>query len=355
MKDINKTFVLNENSIEDAIRVIQQCGTGIALVVDENNRLQATITDGDIRRAILNKIPLNTPISKFLELRIAPWPQPITAPENAPREQLINIMEKETLRQLPVIDKDGRVVELILLEELIEGKHKLPLTAVVMAGGRGQRLHPLTEDTPKTMLPLQSRPIMEQTIKRLQKAGITKVNITTHYKSEIIVNHFSNGNAFGVDINYINEDQPLGTVGALSLMQAPKGPTLVINGDILTQVDFRALYDFHRLHKAIMTVGVRKYEFKIPYGVVENRDVIVKKIIEKPLQTVIVNAGIYLLEPAAYKYVPKERRFDMTDLANCLIKDNHKVICFPVQEYWLDIGHFANYEQAKLDIISGKI
>ena len=196
---------------------------------------------------------------------------------------------------------------------------------------------------------------MEHTIEQLRKAGIAKVNITTNYKSEMIVDHFGSGEKFGVEINYVKEEQPLGTAGSLSLMDCPEGPILVINGDVLTQLDFRAMFDFHRTYNAMMTVGVRKYDISIPYGVIETKDVMITRLVEKPLEEFIVNAGIYLLEPAVHQYISKGCHCDMTDLVNVLIKANHRVISFPIQEYWLDVGRHNDYQKAKIDAQNGKI
>ncbi|MBU2044085.1 MAG: nucleotidyltransferase family protein [Candidatus Omnitrophica bacterium] len=355
MKDVKKVFVSCDNTIEETLTVIQRGGVGISLVVDDQQRLVGTITDGDIRRAILNKIPLSKKITVLLDCRPEDYPVPVSMPYNTLHEKLIEIMSEKKLKQIPLLDSDSHIVELALLSELVEEELNMPVRAVVMAGGKGQRLHPLTKDTPKPMLLLEDRPLMERTIKQLRKSGITKVNISTHYKSDVIIKHFGKGDAFGVDIDYVNEDQPLGTAGALGLMKPMDEPTLVINGDVLTQLDFRRLLDFHRHHDAIMTVGVRKCEIEIPYGVIDIDDVVVKRLIEKPVKNFIVNAGIYLLEPIAYNYIPKNVNFDMTDLVNELLKANHRVVCFPIQEYWLDIGHPENYEQAKEDIKNGAL
>jgi len=355
MKDIKKISVGTESSIEETIRAIQRGGIGIALVVDDQERLVATITDGDIRRAILRKISLNNKVGELIESSSSKLPKTTVVQVGTSHEEILRIMKEQVLRHIPIVNEEGRIVELIWISELIEEELSIPVSAVVMAGGKGKRLHPLTKDTPKPMLPLEDRPLMERTIERLRKFGIAKVNIATHYKSEVITEHFGDGDNFGVDINYINEDQALGTAGALGLIETPDNSTLVVNGDVLTQLDFRAIFDFHRFHKAVMTVGVRKCELKVPYGVIDIEDVEVKDIIEKPVHSFIVNAGIYLLEPIAYKYIPKNEHFNMTDLVSCLITAKHRVICFPIQEYWLDIGHPENYEQLKEDFAAGKI
>lgn len=355
MHAVEKFFIQAEMNLEEAMRTIQRGGEGIALVVDDKRRLLGTITDGDIRRAILRKIRLNEQVHQFLANRPPNYQIPTTAPIGTPQEELVRTMKERVLRQIPLLDSERRVVKLALLSEFIGKETLLPFTAVVMAGGKGQRLRPLTEHLPKPMLPLHKQPIMERTIRQLRDVGATKVHITTHYKSEVIVNYFGAGQEMGVDINYIQEREPMGTAGALSLMERPDKPVLVINGDIVTQLDFRALFHFHQEQKAVMTVGVRVYEFQIPYGVIEVDDVCITQLVEKPLQTFTVNAGIYLLGPEAYDYIPSHTQFHMTDLIERLIQDKRRVVCFPIQEYWLDIGEHADYKKANEDAKNGKL
>ena len=223
-----------------------------------------------------------------------------------------------------------------------------------MAGGYGSRLRPLTEDLPKPMLPVGNKPLLELIVEQLKQAGIRQVNVATHYKSEVIAEHFKNGEAFGVDIRYVKEDQPLGTAGALSLIEEVDEPLLVMNGDILTRVDFRALLSFHREHKADLTVCVRQYEFRVPYGVIDTDGVLVKGISEKPMVRQFINAGIYLLNPQVRRLIPNGRPYDIPDLIERLLKENGTVVCFPIREYWLDIGKVDQYDQAKADIAAGR-
>ncbi|MDO8505862.1 MAG: nucleotidyltransferase family protein [bacterium] len=355
MHKVEKFFIDKKAILEEAIHTIQRGGEGIALVVDSDRRFIGTITDGDVRRAILNKMKLTTSVDHLLTHRPPNYLTPTTASIGASTDELVRIMREKVIRQIPLIDTTGRVVRLALLSEFVVGDASLPLTAVVMAGGKGQRLQPLTEHLPKPMLPLHKQPLMERTIEQLRDAGITKVHITTHYKSEVIVNHFGDGNSLGVAINYITEKLPLGTAGALSLMEKPDKPFLVINGDIVTQLDFRALFDFHREHDAMMTVGVRIYEFQIPYGVVETNDVFITRLVEKPLQTFTVNAGIYLLSPDVHDYIPANTAFHMTDLIARLMKEGKRVVSFPIQEYWLDVGEHADYKKANEDAKNGRL
>lgn len=352
--DLACLFVPPTSTIREAIACIDRGRGGIAIVVDEHQQLIGTITDGDVRRAMLAGIDLEMPISVLLARKVGTqYPKPVTALAGTEHEELLALMRQYVLRQIPILDDDGRVVDLVLLNDLVP-TNELPLQAVIMAGGLGTRLRPLTEDLPKPMLPVNGRPLMERIIEQLQQAGIRRVNVTTHYKPEKIIEFFGDGRAFGVELNYVNEDHPLGTGGALGLMLTPAQPLLVINGDILTQVDFRAILAFHRDNKAEMTVAVRRYEVQVPYGVIECEGSRVQRLSEKPHMGFLVNAGIYLLEPAVFDFIPKGQHFNMTDLIQWMLDAGRTVVSFPVHEYWLDIGQHADYTQAQGDAKNGR-
>lgn len=323
---------------------------GIALVVDQESRLLGTITDGDMRRSILAGTDLESPVSLLLANKISTrYPKPVTAQLGTKQETLLELLHTNVLRQLPILDHEGKVADLVMIDDLIPTQD-LPLQAVIMAGGLGTRLRPLTEDMPKPMLHVAGKPLMEFVIEQLLQVGIRHVNITTHYKPEKISDHFGDGSSFGVQINYVNEDKPLGTGGALGLIAAPKQPLLVINGDILTRVDFRAMLAYHREHRAVMTVAVRQYDITIPYGVIECEGSRVCTLKEKPQMHFLVNAGVYLIEPEVYEFIPNGEHFNMTDLIQWLLVADHRVASFPIIESWLDIGQLADYEQAQNDM-----
>jgi len=336
-------LVSGQVSLREAMAMIDRNNKGIVLVVDPEQRLQATITDGDVRRAILAGISLDSPVQILTERRSE---APITAPAGTLGAELLRRMQERSVRQLPLVDAAGRVVELVTLDELLPTE-RLPLEAVIMAGGAGTRLRPLTQDTPKPMLPIGGRPMLERLIEQLRGAGIHRVNISTHYKREVIENHFGDGTGFGVAVTYVKETEPLGTAGALSLMQAPTEPLLVVNGDLLTRVDFRAMMHFHREHKADLTVAVRQYDVHVPFGVVETNAESVTKLVEKPVLNFFVNAGIYLLEPHIHQFIPNGQRYDMTELIQRLLAQQRRVVSFPVLEYWLDVGQHADYARAQ--------
>ncbi|MFH0954151.1 MAG: nucleotidyltransferase family protein [Verrucomicrobiota bacterium] len=345
-----KPFCVRPHSLlRDVIACIDRNEKGIALVTDDDGHLLGTITDGDMRRGILAGLAPDAELEVLLQRRKAEFAKPITAPAGTDRARLLEIMRESQVRQIPLLDDDSRVVGLVTTDELMP-EHVLPLRAVIMAGGRGQRLYPLTETTPKPMLPVGDRPLMEHTIRHLRDAGIKNVSITTHYRPEEISKHFRDGHDFGVAVEYVRENEPLGTAGSLALLRKSGEPLLVINGDVLTRVDFKAMLAYHRDHKADMTVGVRKYDLNVPYGVIQCDDIEVREVVEKPMYSFLVNAGIYLIEPSVCDVVPLDRRFDMTDLIGVLVSQRRKVISFPILEYWLDVGRPKDYQQAQKDI-----
>ena len=341
-------------TVQDAIACIDRSGrVNIALLVDDAGRLVNMISDGDVRRGILAGVKLFEAVTKLLPIKaVTPHPLPVTAPEGTDDAMLLELMKVRAVRQIPIVTAQGRVVDVVTLNDLLPEQPRA-LQALVMAGGQGMRMRPLTEDVPKPMLPVGGRPLMEVIIDQLREVGVRKVNIATHYQAQKIIDHFGDGRGFGVDIAYVNEQQPLGTGGALGLMDRPHDPVLVINGDILTDIDFRAMHAYHTEHGAMMTVAVRRYEVQLPYGVVECDGPYIRGLREKPEIGFFVNAGIYLLEPEAYRHIPATARFNMTDLVELLIRDGETVVSFPVREYWLDIGQHADYERAQQDARDG--
>jgi NDP-sugar pyrophosphorylase family protein len=216
-----------------------------------------------------------------------------------------------------------------------------------MAGGKGTRLHPLTKDTPKPMLRVGDKPLMEIILGQLKEAGIRKVHVSTHHRADKITRHFGDGRGFGVDLSYINEESPLGTAGALGLLDEADETTLVMNGDVLTEVDFRAMLRYHREQRAELTVAVRQYEVKVPYGIVECDGPMVRTLTEKPTMEFFVSAGIYLIEPSVRRLFKRGERRDMTELIEALLAAGRPVASFPIREYWLDIGQHEDYRQAQ--------
>ena len=334
--------------ISEAISQLDRAGTGGLVLCEPGRRVRGLLTDGDIRRAILRKMSLDGPCGTIATL------SPVVASAGVTPAAALQVMLQHDINHLPVVDDTGELVDLLLRKDIVADVSS-DLAAVVMVGGYGTRLLPLTEHVPKPMLPVGERPLLERTIEQLRDAGIREVHLTTHYLPESIVGHFGTGEAFGVNISYANEDQPLGTAGGLKLIRRPDRPFLVINGDILTRVSYREMLRFHKEQGAMLTVGLRVHEIQVPFGVVECDEDRVLGVTEKPRIRLLVNAGIYLLEPAACDHIPAVGRFDMTDLIRRLLDEGEPVVGFPIIEYWQDVGRHEDYQQAHEDVRDGKI
>jgi len=336
-------------SIEDAMKQLDRAGTGaLVLCEEESGAFNGLLTDGDIRRGFLRGLTLEDACSKVATRK------PFLANEKQSPAEMLRLMNSADIHHLPLVGDNGRALGLVLRQDIALDAPE-QMSAVIMAGGRGTRLMPLTMDTPKPMLPVGDRPLIERTIEQLRRAGIRRVNITTHHLSEKISEHFRDGSEFGVELTYVNEDHPLGTAGGLSFLSGKTGPILVMNGDILTSVRFRELLAFHRENRADLTVGVRVHEVDVPYGVVECEGAQVKDVREKPKIRLLVNAGVYMLEPFVSYFIPNGRRCDMPDLIKSLLECGRKVVSFPIMEYWLDIGRKTDYERANDDVRMGRI
>jgi len=337
-------------SVREAMSCIDKTGCGIALVVDDSMHLIGTISDGDYRRAVMDGCDLEMSANALIKQKDNTlFAKPITAKKGSNSDEWLDIMRMRGVRQIIVVDDDERVVDFARLDDLVPERSS-PLRAIVIAGGFGLRMRPLTDNLPKPMLPVGGKPVMEHVVDQLKNAGITHISVATHYKPEQIENYFGDGSSFGVKINYINEDEPLGTGGAVGLLPQSNDTTLVVNGDILTQVNFRSMMNCHQEHKADMTVAVRRYSMQVPFGVVECDGHNILSINEKPSMNFLVNAGFYLIEPSVYQFIPRGKRFDMTDLIGWLRKANRPIVSFPVIEYWLDIGQHADYLKAQQDV-----
>lgn len=355
MQDVKSVFVCRTGTVRDALESINRGNKGIALIVDDENRLLGTINDGDIRRAIISGRSLDAPAIQLLAQRDNPiYLKPTTAREGTDNAQLLKLMRDHKIIQIPLLDAFDSIIDLVTMNDLVPDDEP-NLKALIMAGGFGTRLLPLTTDMPKPMLPVGDRPVMELVLDRLKHAGIKKVSVAAHYLSDKITEHFGDGSGFDVEMSYLVEDEPLGTAGALGLMDESDEPILIVNGDVLTEVDFRKMADFHKEQNADMTVGVRHYSFKVPFGVVECEGAQIRKVIEKPDYTFFVNAGLYLIEPSVRKLVGRGEKLDMTDLIELAIAQGLNVASFPIVEYWLDIGRKPDYDKAQDDLLSGQI
>lgn len=352
---LEKLVVSCDSTISDVLSSIDKSAIGLALLVDSEGRLLNTITDGDIRRAILAGKNVDACVTSLFEKDDSGHsPNPVTAPVGINREDAKALLRSHRIRHLPLVDQANVPRNILTLDEILM-KEDLPVQAVVMAGGYGTRLRPLTNDTPKPMLNLGDKPMLERIVRQLADVGIQDLKITTHFLPEKIREHFTDGTDFGVSIEYVDEDNPLGTAGSLGLIDKPEQPLLVLNGDILTDVNFHSMYDFHQLHEADLTVGCRQYKFDVPFGVLKCDGARVLEVQEKPSYPFLVNAGIYLINPDVHDLVTKNEYLDMPDLITSVIEQGKKVVSFPILEYWSDVGQHTTYEQANMDIANGKI
>jgi dTDP-glucose pyrophosphorylase len=345
--DINGYIVRPHDSIKDVVEVIIGNKDGIALVVDEKGGLVATITDGDIRRFMLTGADLTAPCSRVMNEK------PVVAHEAVSREELIQTIKQHRIRNIPIVNSQGMPVAVINSNDLI-GETQSDTVAVVMAGGEGRRLRPLTEQIPKPMLPIGDRPLLEQIIRNLKTAEIDNIYISVNYRADIIEDHFQDGTSLGVKIHYLREEKRLGTAGALSQFPlTPSGPVLVTNGDVVTNVNFSRLLEFHREHRAVMSLAAMDYRLNIPYGVLDLAGHYVLGLDEKPTKHFLCNAGIYVLDPDIITLVPKETYYDMTDLLCDVTRRGLPVAAFPIHEYWVDIGDKSDLKKAQTDCQNG--
>jgi dTDP-glucose pyrophosphorylase len=352
-RSIEESCIGEDADIQEVIVVIEASGGEFALVVDATGKLVGMLTDGDLRRGMLAGFGKTNPIRDLLAFQASHhkdvFDLPLVVEVGASDEDILSLMNKYGIYHIPVVDAEGLPVRVALLTELIM-EEKKQMKAVLMAGGFGTRMRPLTQDTPKPMLQVGGKPILEHIIRHLSQCDIQHVNITTHYKGGIIRDHFGDGAKFGVDIDYVDEDSPLGTAGALSLMERPEETFLVMNGDVLTNVNIASMHRFHLNHGAMLTVGVRPHEVDIPFGVVDLEGVNIVSLTEKPIIRNFINTGIYLLEPRALDFFPENGHFDMTDLIDLLIRKGKSVCGYPIREYWRDVGCVEDIERAQQEV-----
>jgi dTDP-glucose pyrophosphorylase/CBS domain-containing protein len=356
MSDWQSILLGTTATVRDAIAALERGALGIALVVDDEKHLLGTVTDGDVRRAILRDVSLQESVTALL-LRPpgSPYAQPIAAPLGTPDDELLALMHIRAVQQVPLLDTAGRVKGLATMAELTR-RSDLGIPAVVMAGGFGNRLHPLTENKPKPMLSIGDKPILERIIEGLCSHGINDIWLATHYQAGQIRAYFGDGRKWGTRIRYVHEKEPLGTAGALSLLPEHfDTPFLLMNGDLLTRLSYRTLYRFHQDVGGVMTVCVKEYDVHVPFGVVEVENGLVRSLNEKPTRRFFINAGIYVLAPQMLDYVPQNRKFDITELVQQLVQQGQRVAGFPIHEYWLDIGQRRDYRKAQEDVKNGRL
>lgn len=336
--------------LRHALERMTATGITIALVVDAGQRLQGLVTDGDLRRALLRGVGLDAAVDEAMNR------MPLVAPAGISADAALAMMRPRALRHLPVVDDAGRVIDVLRLDELLsQAPPALGARAVVMAGGAGRRLHPLTETLPKPLVRVGGKPLIEILIERLRRAGIAEVTVAVHHRSEMIREALGDGRRLGVRLEYVEETKPLGTMGALTLLRGRvDAPFFVVNGDILTKCDFRAMYDFHRRQAgAAMTVGVSLHQVEIPYGEFTLRGDRVLHVDEKPRKEYPINAGIYVVDPSVIDAMPSDEYVDATELMRLLLGKDRLVAAYVIREYWLDVGRLHDFEKANRDVAEG--
>lgn len=340
MKAFNDVLISPEQTILDALRIIDTGSKQIALVVDREQYLLGTITDGDIRRGILRGESLESPATSVMNSA------PLTASLSDSKEKIFSLMKRRQLRQIPIINDKGQLVRIDLLDSMLNREERTNWV-VLMAGGLGTRLSPLTDNCPKPLLKLGNKPILEIIMENFIESGFKRFYISVNYRAEMIEEYFGDGSKWSVEIRYLNETQRLGTAGALSLIdETPEEPMFVMNGDLLTKVNFQQLLEYHIETKALATMCVREYEYQVPYGVVKVDDHRLLSIEEKPTHKYFISGGIYVVDPKALDFVPSNSFYDMPTLFEQLIGDNQETTVFPIREYWLDIGRMDDFNRA---------
>jgi len=338
-----RSCVLNqERTVRDGIQNLNETSARIVLIVDSQHKFLGIVVDGDIRRGMLNGVVLTDPITAIMNSN------PITVTPKSTRLDAITMMETLRLSHIPIVDEDRTLRGLYLLSE-VPINAKLENLFVVMAGGFGRRLGSLTSKTPKPMLEIAGKPILEHLIVRAKNSGFVNFAIAIHYLGEVIENYFGDGSRFEVNIKYLREAEPLGTAGAIRLLQpVPDVPFLVSNADLVSNVDFAALLDFHLNQNCEATMAVRTHQWQNPFGVVEIIDGRINEIIEKPVVKSNISAGIFVLNPTIIQSVKNDEFCDMPTLFQRLIAGNRRVFAFPVYEEWADIGHRAELDSARM-------
>ena len=334
-------LVSSSMTLRQTIEAITNSALQIALVVDDNNKLIGTVTDGDIRKAILAGKDLNITAAEAMRK------SPTTSSASTPRSAIIKLMREKRIHQMPIVNESGQVVDVLTVDDMLGAQEKTN-AVVIMAGGLGTRLHPLTQDTPKPMLNVGGKPILETIIQSFIDQGYVNFFVSLNFKAEIISDYFGDGSKLGASITYLHETTRLGTAGGLSLLPSEVNyPIIVMNGDLLTRISVDALLDFHQRENAVATMVVREDHYQVPYGVVEVDGTQIIDVKEKPTQRHLVNAGIYVLSEQSLANIPKGTYYDMPTHFTKLAADGHRTTAFPLHEYWVDIGRLDELERAQ--------
>ncbi|MBU1659482.1 nucleotidyltransferase family protein [bacterium] len=340
MNNVQNILLKSTSTIKEALKIIDDGAMKIALVIDDEGKLIGTISDGDIRRGLLKDLTLQDTIETII------FKEPTVCSMEASKETILSLALGKKLYQIPIVDHEGRPIGIEEVDALLKPTDKSN-KVVLMVGGLGTRLRPLTHKLPKPMLKVGDKPILETIILNFKKYGFHNIILSVSYKSEMIEEYFGDGSKFGVNIEYIHENKRMGTAGSLSLMkQKLSEPFFVMNGDLLTNINFKHMMDYHTIYNSHATMGIREYDFEVPYGVVNIENNAITSIEEKPIYNFFVSAGVYVLNPIALESIPYDEFYDMPSLFDKLIKSGFQTLSFPIKEYWLDIGRMEEFEKA---------
>lgn len=340
--NLKDNIIKLQDPLRAALDVLRGTGSAIVLFTDKNGQYAGVLTDQDLRDILISSPDIDKPCAGYVRAL------PIAVSEDAATEDMLIAMDESAVDYVVVTDKDGVITGLKSRFDFAETSPKPEMKALLMAGGFGKRLYPLTNDMPKPMLRIGNKPMLEHIISKISAYGVEDITISTHYLPEKITEHFGDGSDFGVNVSYVHEDTPLGTGGALGLLEDRSKPLLMMNGDILTGLNVRAFYDFHVKNGNDISVAARPYEFQVPYGVINVDDNgAVNEIVEKPVKKFLISGGVYILSPSVYKDIKEGEAFDLPDLVEKSIQDGKKVNTFLMWEYWLDIGKRAEYDLAQ--------
>ena len=331
-KILNSVCLHLDSNISDVISNLENSGIQIVIILNENNNLLGVITDGDIRRGLMRGFGIDATVADIMIT------SPFVVDESTSREQAVKLMLENKIHHIPVVDKDNYLQDLYLLDDEFT-RPEYNNTLVIMAGGFGKRLMPHTENCPKPMLPISGKPMLEHILERAILQGFKNFVISVFYLPDVIKDYFSDGSSWNINIEYIQEKDPLGTAGALSLLKEDQElPIIVTNGDLISNIGYRELLDYHSKHSSIATMAVRKHEIQNPYGVVKTKGVDIVGFEEKPIHHSIVNAGIYVLDPQVLNLLSKDEVCDMPTLFERVNNKKHRTVVFPMHERWLDVG-----------------
>ena len=341
-----KCITYEKGNIRQVISSIEGGGLRIALILNEKNKLIGTVCDGDIRRGLLRGLTLESSISSIIKRNF------IKASTNTPKKEILKMLKSNAISQIPILDEKNSLVGLEISEDLLPSSSKLfvPNVALLMAGGRGERLKPITNHCPKPLLPINGKPILEIILEQCINSGIRNFYISVNYLAEKIINYFGDGSKWNINIKYLEEKTPLGTAGALRMLPTNlKDPILLINGDVLTKTNFKDILKYHEVNSGDITICAREHVLNSPFGVIEVEGISFKSMIEKPSFRHLVNAGVYVINSEIIKTISPNQYLDMTDLIDKTKTLNNRIIVYPIHEYWLDVGKPESLDKALND------